>query len=184
MLVEPLVAAAVAAVVMAGVAVTLAQAARWVMRANARAETYDTADVVAQSFTFDLRGADWDPSGTAGAGLRHAAATELEVHADRDGDGVIDAASAERLRWRWSAVTSTLSRVVGNQSMPLATGATAVHFDYRDTAGATIAPSPSGLAPGELDRVRAVTLSFTLGAPGGGAAVRRSTTVTLRGGEP
>jgi hypothetical protein len=180
--VAPLVGAMIGAVVVAGLTMALAQAARWVVRANARAETHDTADLVAQAFTFDLRSAGWDPTGASGARLAYASPTELELQRDRDGDGVIDPASAERLRWRWVAATRTMSRLVGAQSMPLASTAVGAVFTFRDAAGARVPASAAGLAPGELARVQSVELAITLAPPGGGALVRRTAAVALRGG--
>jgi len=180
--VAPLVGATLGLVVLAGLTVALAEGARWLVRADRRAETHDTADLVTQAFAFDVRSAGWDPTGASGARLEHATPSELEVRLDRDGDGAIDTSSAERVRWSWAPSGRTLSRIVGGQSMPLASTAVRAAFEYRDETGTTIVAPASGLGRGDLARVRSVALSFTLASPGGGAPVERTTTVAMRGG--
>lgn len=180
-LVAPLVGAALGLAALAGVTAALAQAAAWVRRADARAEMQDTADLVLQAFAFDLRGAGWRPAGPGGARLVAASPTALELHVDLDGDGAIDPTSAERVRWRLAPASGSVSRLLGDQSMPLASIATEAAFDYRDDGGGALAAPSAGLAPNDLTRVRAVTLSFTLVAPGGQPVVRREVAVALRG---
>jgi Tfp pilus assembly protein PilW len=180
-LVAPLVGAALGLVVLAGVAAQLAQAARWVVRADARAETHDTADLVVQAFAFDLRRTGWDPAASSEAGLAAAGETSLEIHADLDGDAAIDPTSAERVRWVYAPDRTTLSRWVGNQSMPLASTVTRLGFEYLDATGAPLTPEPTGLSPGDLARVRAVVLSIVLTPPSGGGPVVRRAASALRG---
>lgn len=184
MLVAPLVAAAVGLAALAGVTVMLAQGARWIRRAGVRVERQDTADLVAQAFAFDLRRAGWSPTGTPVARLAHAARHALEVHADVDGDGTVDPASGERLRWVYVPARRTLSRMVGDQSMPLASIVATLGFAYLDETGGALVAGAAGLTAGDLARVRTVVLTFDLADPSGGSAVRRSVAVTLRGGAP
>jgi Tfp pilus assembly protein PilW len=183
-IVGPLVGATLGLIVLAGVTVALAQATSWVRRANRRAEVEDAADLVAQTLAFDIRSSGWDPAGTSGARLVQASPSALEVLVDRDGDGAIDTASAERVRWRWTPGTRTLSRQVGRQSMPLADTIVRAAFEYRDATGsALVAPAP-GLSASDLVRVRSVGLSFAVSAPDGGIVVERAVAVALRGGLP
>jgi hypothetical protein len=181
MLVAPLVAAAVGLAALAGVAALLSQAARWIRRANVRVEAHDTADLVAQAFAFDLRRAGWSPTGTTVARLTHAAADAFEVHADLDGDGVVDPTSAERLRWAYAPARRTVSRLVGDQAMPLASIVSDFELAYLDDAGMPLAPGVTGLPAADLDRVRAVVAAFRLADPTGGVPVQRTVAVALRG---
>jgi len=182
-IVEPLVGATIGLAVLAGVTVALAEGARWVRRAGVRTETFDTATLVAEAFTFDLRSAGWDPLGTSGARLVAAGSDGLELHADRDEDGTIDLTSAERVRWELPPGTRAIRRILGAQSMPLASIATSAVLEYRDAAATIIPTPPTGLDPASLSRVRSVALRFTLTAPGG-VSVSRNVTVALRGVEP
>ena len=181
-LVAPLVGAALGLVVLAGLTTSLAQAARWVIRAEKRMAVASAAERLLQALAFDLRQAGWDPTGAAAAGLVQATPTALELRADLDGDGVVDAASAERVRYRYVAPQRTVSRLLGAQSMPLADDVTELTFAYLGADGRALTLPPAGLVPSDLPLVRAIRVGLVVSPPGG-VAVRRSVAIALRGGD-
>ena len=154
-------AAALTALLRAGVAA-------WA-RAGASAETAsEVADGVDQ-LVRDLRIAGYDPTGAAHAGLTVVAADRVEMTADLDGNGAIDASSEERIGYRVAAASRSLQRVVGAQSLPIVSDVAAggLALAYFDRDGARLDPAAAATAAGT--RVVTVALAAT---PRGRPAVR------------
>jgi Tfp pilus assembly protein PilW len=179
-LVEALVAAAIGVLLLSVVTSMLAAGAHGLGRAGARAEASDTAGLAAEAFLFDVRRAGFDPAAAGVLPLTLARSDRFTVHADVNGDGVVDAGSAERTTWICNAGAQRLSRQVGAQSMPLADGVVACTFEYFDAAATPLVPPAAGLDPTALARVATLGLTLRLVPRGGGTEVERRLTVALR----
>lgn len=137
-------------------------AAAWT-RAGADAEvTIEVADAVDQ-LTRDVRLAGYDPTAAGIAGLTLTASDRLELTADLDGNGAIDASSEERIGYRVTAATRSLQRVVGAQSLPIladvATGG--FRLSYFDAAGTALDPNDAATRTA----ARLVTVDVTTTPP-------------------
>ncbi len=180
-LLELMVGTALALLVLGACVGSVAAAARLVVAAGARAEAEDTAQLATEAFRFDVRRAGWDP-GLAGIdALAVAASDQLALHADLDGDGVLDASSEEVTRWVCATGPPRLSRIIGAQSLPVAAPVTHCAFRYLDAAGMTLPPPSSGLGTGERVRVRRIALDIAVAPTGGGAPAIRTAEIALRG---
>jgi hypothetical protein len=172
-IVELLVGTALALVVLGSLAGAVGTGARLLGTAGARGEGEDTVALAVDAFTFDVRRAGFDPAATGVPALSLAAGDRLAVAADLDTDGTVDPASEETIAYACAA--GRLSRIVGQQSMPLADGVLRCALSYLDAAGAELAVPPGGLAGPERERVRAVVLDVALRPPGlHGPTVRRA----------
>ena len=161
----------------------VAPAGRYLQRAGLRAESSDTIQLATEALLFDIRRAGFDPRGVGVARLPDASSEMLLVEADLDGDGVIDDRSAERVRYRCDTSRGRLSRIVGRQSMPLATGLTSCAFSYLDARALPVTGSPAGLDAADRARVRAVTMTIAGTHTGGTASTTRQLTVAFGGRE-
>jgi prepilin-type N-terminal cleavage/methylation domain-containing protein len=129
----------------------------------------------------DLELAGVDPLRSGVVALSQAGSDRLVVDQDHNGDGAIDASSAERVTISWSAQNGgRLLRALGRQSMNIATEVPAAGFRVRyfDATGAEL-PVP---VAGELDAasaaaVRRVALELVVIERWGASQSR----VTLRG---
>ena len=138
-------------------------------RAGADAEVAtEVADGVDQ-LVRDVRIAGYDPTGGAHAGLAIVAADRIEITADLDGDGAIDAASEERIGWRVATGSRSLQRIVGAQSLPIVSDVSAggLALAYYDGAGTRLDPAAAATATA----TRVVTVELTA-TPRGRPATR------------
>jgi hypothetical protein len=124
----------------------------------------------------DVRLAGYDPTAAALAGLTVVAADRIEVTADLDGDGAIDATSEERVGYRVATSSRSLQRIVGTQSLPIVSDVAAggLALAYFDAAGTRLDPAAATTAAA----TRVVTVDLTA-TPGGRPAVRVAAGVRL-----
>jgi len=180
-LAELLVALGVAsALAIAGVTAT-ATALRVLLGAGARLEATDLAWLAEESFMFAVRRAGFDPRATGIDAIAEATSARLALHADLDGDGTVDASSAEATTFACDVPGRRLSRIVGAQSLPLASTVVACAFIYRDADGTALVPPPSGLDAAARRRVRRITLDAAVEPADGGPPARATMAVALRG---
>jgi type II secretory pathway pseudopilin PulG len=158
----------------------LATALRHLAAFAVRAEADDIALLAAEAFMLDVRRAGYDPQATGVEPLFEATTTRLGMQADVDGDGVIDATSAEQTIFACDLPGGRLSRIIGSQSLPLANGVVRCALGYVDEAGATVAVPPAGLDAAARRRIRAATLDVALVPPGLGTPSVAQATVALR----
>src|SRR5690606_39193667 len=93
-----------------------------------------------------------DPRGAGIAPVAEASAQRLVLHTDADGDGRIDAASAERVTLAWSAASGgRFVRGIGGQMMAIADGVERDALRFRYFAGDGTERFPPG--GGELAAV-------------------------------
>jgi len=179
-LVELLVGAALALVVLSALTAAVAAGARLLVASGARGEAEDTTQLALEALAFDVRRAGWDPAAGGVEAVREADADRLVLAADLDGDGTVDPASAELTGYVCAASARRLSRLVGRQSMPLADGVSGCGFRYLDRNGTTIAIPPGGLdAPGRA-RIGAVALDLVLLPNGLAGRSERAILIALR----
>ncbi len=133
-------------------------------RAGARAEAATEIAAAADQVIRDLRLAGYDPRVTGVAGLTIVEADRVELTADLDGNGAIDADSEERIGYRWSAGSRSLQRIVGRQTLPILSDVTPGGFRlaYLDASGAVLDPR----APATAASTRVVTVDLTTSSPG------------------
>lgn len=179
-LLDLLVGTTLALAVLAGLTAVVGSGARVLLGSGARAEAEDTAALAVEALTFDLRRAGYDPAAAGTTSVTEARADGLALTADLDGDGVVDPASEERVRYQYAAGSRRLSRIVGNQSLPLADGVAACGFTYLDADGVPFALPAGGLDAGARARVRAIALDLALRPSGLSSPARRSALVALR----
>ncbi|MCW5890082.1 MAG: prepilin-type N-terminal cleavage/methylation domain-containing protein [bacterium] len=168
-LVELLVAAALAGLVLGMLALAMGGAARLLVVLGARVEAEDTAVIATEAFAFDVRRAGFDPAAAGIEALAGAAPDRLVLQADLDGDGLLNASSAEVTRWQCLTGPPRLNRVIGAQSLPLAADVRACRFRFLDASGNQIVAPAAGLPAADRARVRALVLEPAL--PGGLAAL-------------
>ena len=127
-------------------------------RAGADAATASEAAAAVDQLTRDVRVAGYDPAGAGIAAFTVVAPDRLEVQADLDGNGVIDASSEERVGWRVAASSRSLQRVVGSQSLPILSdvGTSGLRLAYFDAAGAELDPTSAATKTA----ARAVTIDL------------------------
>jgi prepilin-type N-terminal cleavage/methylation domain-containing protein len=145
-----------------------------------RAEADDVAHLAVEAFAFDLRRAGFDPRGIAVDPLAEARPDRLTLQADLDGDGVVDAGSEETVAYACATAAQKLSRVVGTQSLPLASDVVTCTLGYLDAGAAPIPTPATGLDAAARRRVRAVTLDLAIVPASLHAPTTRRTTVALR----
>jgi type IV pilus assembly protein PilW len=137
-------------------------------RAGSMAEMTIEAAAAVDQLVRDVRIAGYDPTGAGIAAFTLTAADRIELQADLDGDGTIDASSEERIGWRVATSSRSLQRVVGAQTLPILSDVAADGFRlaFVDGAGATLDPA----APTTRTAVRLVTVDLhtvaTAGSPG------------------
>lgn len=109
----------------------------------------------------DAATAGGDPRRTGVEALGAAAADRAVLGADRDGDGAVDAATAERVTLAWSSSGGgRLVRWLGNQSVGIAATvrSSGMRFRYFDENGAELTGPGGDLDAATRQRVRLVTL--------------------------
>jgi Tfp pilus assembly protein PilW len=181
-LVELLVGAALALIVLSALTAAVAAGARLLVACGARGEAEDTAQLALEAFAFDVRRAGWDPAASGLAAVSEAAADRLALAADLDGDGAVDDTSEETTAYVCSTSTRRLSRLVGRQSLPLADGVTGCAFRYLDRQGAPMAVPAGGLDAAARTRIGAVALDLVLLPNGLAGRSERSLAIALRRG--
>jgi Tfp pilus assembly protein PilW len=179
-LVELLVGAALALLVLGACAGAVAAAARLLGALGGRAEVEDTAELAVEAFRFDVRRAGFDPAGTGIDPLPAAGSDQLTLAADLDADGTVDAGSEEVTRWVCATSPSRLSRIIGAQSLPIAAPLARCELLYLDDIGVEIAAGMAGLSPADRARVRRVVLDLAVATAPGGAPAARRAEVALR----
>lgn len=111
----------------------------------------------------DVATAGGDPRGAGVDALPTAAADHAVLGADRDGDGTVDPATAERVTLAWSSSSGgRLVRWLGNQSVGIAATvrSTGLRFRYFDGAGAELTGPGGVLDEAARQRVRLVTVAL------------------------
>jgi Tfp pilus assembly protein PilW len=156
-------------------------AARLVAAVGARAEAEDTAQLAVEAFRFDVRRTGYDPAAIGLEGLAEARPDQLTLHADLDGDGILDGSSEEVTRWVCATGPPRLSRIIGAQSLPIAAPVVRCGLRYLDGAGVELTPGATGLDPVGRGRVRRVRLDIAVAPTGIDAAAERTADVALRG---
>lgn len=154
-LVALLITSASTAALVGGVA-TLARAYR---RVEERTLAQQTARLVLELVSRDLRRAGFDPRGSGLDPILAAGDHVLQIQADDDGSGAVDDRSEELVAYVFQPQDGTLSRVVGRQSMPIASGLPpdGCRLAFFDAAGGELVDAGAGLdGPGRaaIRRVR------------------------------
>jgi Tfp pilus assembly protein PilW len=157
-----------------------ATALRLLARAALRLEADDIAHMAIEAFTFDVRRAGFDPRAAGVEPVAEATPARLVLHADLDGDGAVDTASEEVTTYACDLAGHRLSRVLGNQSLPLANDVVTCGIAYADHNGAALPAPPGGLDAAGRAHVRLVTLDLALRPPGAGATSQQRVSVALR----
>jgi len=179
-LVELLVALGLGLAIAIAAVSAVATALRALARLALRAEAEDVLALGLEAFTLDVRRAGFDPRATGLPALADASAARLALQADLDADGVVDATSEESTIIACDVAGGRLSRIVGSQSLPLATGVVACTLAYADATGTAIPVPSGGLDAAARARVRLATLDVALHPPGSTVAATRRATVALR----
>ncbi len=179
-LIELLVGLALALPVLTALTSALGSGTRLLADAGTRAEAEDTVVLAAESFAFDVRRAGHDPTAAGVEALTLASGDRLTLHADVDGDGTVDAASDDVTSYACASGPPRLSRIIGSQSLPLASDVETCRLAYLDAAGVEIDPSGGALAVDDRARVRAVVLELALRPARLRTAATRRTLVALR----
>jgi Tfp pilus assembly protein PilW len=167
-----------ALVVLAGLLGALAVGSAALTSAGRRTEASDTLQLATEALLIDVRRAGFDPRRVGVEPLSEASSESLTLAADLDGDGTIDTASSEQIRYRCMATGGRLSRLVGGQSMPLAAGLSACRIDYTDDAGTPLAAT-GGLDAAERAQVRRITLTVGMTHAGGTVPTSRRLSVAV-----
>lgn len=109
-------------------------------RAGGDAETAIEASAALDQLVRDLRVAGYDPAGAGIAPFTVTAADRVEIQADLDGNGTIDASSEERVVYRVAASSRSLQRIVGTQSLPILSDVPSggLGLVYRDATGTAL----------------------------------------------
>jgi len=130
----------------------------------------------------DLRRAGFDARGTAVEPVAAAGSTTLSLQQDDDGDGVIDSGSEESITYAFRPAVGTLSRVVGSQSMPLATGLPPDGFQlsYMDADGTQLDAAGRDLDAAERARIRRIRAALLARDAGGEALASAVVEAALR----
>lgn len=111
----------------------------------------------------DVATAGGDPRGSGITALATAAMDRIVLGADRDGDGTVDPASAERVTLAWSSTSGgRMVRWLGNQSIAIAATVPSggVGWRYYAADGSEITGPGGVLAPADAARVRLVTTAL------------------------
>ena len=181
-LAELLVSSLVASVVLTSLVGFAAAQRRFFHRAEEHLAANQTLRLILDVLSRDLRQAGFDARGTAVEPVVAATSTTLVLQQDDDGDGIVDTSSREVITYAFEPTMGTLSRVVGRQSMPLATGLPADGFrlSYLDTAGAALDPDTSGLDATDRAAIRRVRVRLLSRAASGEPLAGVVTDVALR----
>lgn len=149
-------AAALTVVLRAGLAASV--------RAGGDAEATIESAAALDQLVRDLRIAGYDPGADGIAPFTLTAADRVEMQADLDGNGAIDAASEERIAYRVAASSRSVQRVVGTQSLPILSDVPSggLRLAYRDAAGALLDPA----AATTRSAARLVEIDLTVAPPG------------------
>ena len=179
-LVELLIGAALALLVLGACAGALAATGHLLAALGARAEVEDTAELAMEAFRFDVRRAGFDPAGAGIEALPAAAADRVTLAADRVADGGLDAASEESAPGVCATSPSRLSRLIGAQSLPVAAPVERCELHYLDGAGVDLPAGAGGLSAADRARVRRIVLELAVAPARRGAAAVRHAEVALR----
>jgi hypothetical protein len=150
-----------------GAAIALLQVHGAIARRSQAAIETAGAGGWAQSITArDLELAGADPMRVGIAALLHGASDRIVLQMDRNGDGAIDEASAERVTLSWgpSPGGGRLVRSLGGQPMAIADGIPpgGLRFRYFDAEGSELLPrGTASLGARELEAVCRIALELT-----------------------
>ncbi|MCC6766125.1 MAG: hypothetical protein IT293_15815 [Deltaproteobacteria bacterium] len=134
------------------------------LRAGTDAEAAIETAAALDQLVRDLRVAGYNPRGVGFPAFTVVAADRVELHADLDGNGAIDATSDERIAYRVAAASRSLQRVVGAQSLPILSDVASdgLRLDWLDAAGAALDPAD----PAAAAAARLVAIDLTATPPG------------------
>ncbi len=158
--VELLIGSALGVLVLALLTAGTAVGARLLAGVTGRGELEDVADLTVDAFRFDLRRAGFSPAGTIVDPIPTARTDRITVRADLDGDGAVDPNSEETVSIACQVTSARVARIVGAQTLPLASDVIACTLRYFDDTGAEMVVPNAGLATAARDRIRAVALDF------------------------
>jgi Tfp pilus assembly protein PilW len=138
----------------------VATVARTYRRIEERTQAQQTARLVLELMSRDLRRAGFDPTGSSLDPILAAGDHTLQIQADDNGDGVVDDRSEELVAYVFESGDGTLSRVVGHQSMPIASGlpADGCRLVFVDAAGSQLLDAGAGLDGPQRAAIRRVRL--------------------------
>lgn len=179
-LVELLVGLALALPVLTALTSALGGGTRLLAHAGIRAEAEDTVVLATESFAFDVRRAGHDPAAVGVDALATARGDRLTLHADVDGDGAVDADSDDVTSWACATGPPRLSRIIGSQSLPLASDVQICRLWYIDATGTVLDPGSGELDAGDRARVRAVVLELAIRPAALRTAAARRALIALR----
>lgn len=177
-LVAILITSASTAALVGGVA-TLARAYR---RIEERTLAQQTARLVLELVNRDLRRAGFDPTGSGLDPILAAGDHVLQIQADDDGSGVIDDRSEELVAYVFQPRDGILSRVVGRQSMPIASGLPpdGCRLAFLDAAGDALIDEGTGLDGPRRAAIRRVRLRVIVRDGTGTILADAASEVTIR----
>lgn len=173
-----LIASASTAALVGGVA-TLARTYR---RIEERTFAQQTARLVLELMSRDLRRAGFDPRGSGLDPILVAGDHVVQIQADVDGSGIVDDRSEELVAYVFRPNDGTLTRVVGRQSMPIASGLPpdGCRLAFFDAAGGELADDGVGLDGPRRATIRRVRLQVVVRDRAEAILVDAATEVALR----
>jgi type II secretory pathway pseudopilin PulG len=138
--------------------------------------------LVLDAMARDLRQAGFDNRGSAIAPIAVANPIALTLQHDGDGDGTVNSRSDELIRYVFRPATGTLNRIVGRQSMPLATNLSAHRFrlSYFDAGGIALDAGGADLDATALAAIRRVRIAVLITDASGKPLSSATTDVAIR----
>jgi prepilin-type N-terminal cleavage/methylation domain-containing protein len=179
---ELLVAMLIAALTMTALLNFTVVQSRAFARVDARLAASQDMRLVLDVISRDVRQAGFDARGLAVEPVVAASAARLILQRDENEDGMLDASGGERISYRFRPGVGTLSRMVGRQSMPLASHLPPDGFrlSYVDARGAPLRPDGVDLTPAERAAVRRIDVTLMARAADGAPLTAIATGVALR----
>lgn len=168
--------AATIALILTGAALSLCRAGNRAVAALVRSQTaWQEARAAATLWGAEWRGAGYDPTGLAGAGIARLTPESLAFSADWNGNGaLLPTGSNPNERLSHAALPGAWRRGVnGGPHLPAA-WPDSLRFAYRDGAGADLGPRP------DPSRVRVAEVQLFLAAPGSAPGLRTAWSVARR----
>lgn len=176
---EILVAATVGLVLTGAALALLSVGNRAVLTLAARQAEWHHARAAAAIWASEWRGAGYDPTGSAGAGIGRFASDTLEFSADWNGDGkLLPTSSNPNERLAYASTPDAWKRGVNGGPRLVLARPESVRFVFRDDDGSVVTP---GTSP---ERIRRIEVLGRLRAWGPAAALEMKWTATRRGGNP
>jgi len=181
-LLELLLATFIASVALASLVGFSATQGRAFRRADERLAASQTVRLALDALSRDLRQAGFDARGTAVEPVAAASSTTLALQQDCEGDGTVDGRSRELITYSFDPGVGTLSRIVGRQPMPLASGLSedGFRFSYTDVSGSALDADGRNLDAPERSAIRRVSVALLVRNTDGRPLAGAVTNVALR----